>query len=248
MLYKGLYGTCHNYDCEFTNLDSKENYEKNLKKLPIDWEYRNKKINYKYNQYGHRSVDPSTLSDDYFLFTGCSLTEGVGLKLEDTYPYIVAKYYNKDYYNLAVGGSGNDLLTLNVLSFLLQFKKPSKIFIQLPEENRYFLSNKTDNCVGLFNGSSQETDIWKFYIENEISLRQNLYFYKKLHMILENIKINEIYNIDWGKNTSYVKNFNTKNITLQHVNSDLARDLAHPGSINHRIWANQIINYEKNKT
>ena len=121
-------------------------------------------------------------------------------------------------------------------------------FIQLPEENRYFLSNKTDNCVGLFNGATQETDIWKFYIENEISLRQNLYFYKKLHMILENIKINEIYNIDWGKNTSYVKNFNTKNITLQHVNSDLARDLAHPGSINHRIWANQIINYEKNKT
>ena len=182
MLYKGLYGTCHNYDCEFTNLDSKENYEKNLKKLPIDWEYRNKKINYKYNQYGHRSVDPSILSDDYFLFTGCSITEGVGLKLEDTYPYIVAKYYNKDYYNLAVGGSGNDLLTLNVLSFLLQFKKPSKIFIQLPEENRYFLSNKTDNCVGLFNGSSQETDIWKFYIENEISLRQNLYFYKKFNI------------------------------------------------------------------
>ena len=224
MLHNGLYGAFHNHDSEFTFLDSKEKYEINLKNLPNDWEYRNKIINYKYNQYGHRSVEPNTLSDDYFLFTGCSITEGVGLKLEDTYPYIVAKYYNKDYYNLAVGGSGNDLLTLNVLSFLLQFKKPSKIFIQLPEENRYFLSNKTDNCVGLFNGSSQETDIWKFYIENEI------------------------YNIDRGKNTSYVKNFNTKNIILQYVKYDLARDLSHPGSISHRIWANQIINYEKNKT
>jgi hypothetical protein len=248
MLHKGLYGAFHNHDCEFTFFDSKEKYEINLKKLPNDWEYRNKIINYKYNQYGHRSVEPNTLSDDYFLFTGCSITEGVGLKLEDTYPHIVAKYYNKDYYNLAVGGSGTDLLTLNMLSFLLKFKKPSKIFIQLPEENRFFLANNTNNCVGLFNPSSEETNIWKFYIENEISLRQNIYFYKTLHMILEDLKINEIYNLEHVKETSYIKNFNTRNIYLKPVSDTKARDLSHPGSINHRIWANQIINYEKNKT
>ena len=48
--------------------------------------------------------------NNYILFTGCSHTKGVGLALEDTYPYLLAQKLNCDYYNLALGGTGQDVM------------------------------------------------------------------------------------------------------------------------------------------
>lgn len=76
--------------------------------------------------------------DDYILFTGCSHTAGYGLHVEDTYPYIVSDLIGKSYYNLAVGGSGIDVLYHNLaIFFTSNLPKPKALVIQNPFLNRF---------------------------------------------------------------------------------------------------------------
>jgi DNA polymerase III alpha subunit len=47
--------------------------------------------------------------NNYILFIGCSHTEGIGLELQTTYPYLVSEELKCDYYNLGLGGTGIDV-------------------------------------------------------------------------------------------------------------------------------------------
>jgi hypothetical protein len=117
----------------FSGSDSEELFKKNLETKPLDWYYRNVKITYERNSYGHRCKNASDINyDNYILFVGCSHTEGVGLELEHTYPYTLSKKLNCDYYNLALGGSGIDVAIHNLTVWLNTHKKPKYIVFQWP--------------------------------------------------------------------------------------------------------------------
>jgi hypothetical protein len=103
MFIQGFCSNIVNNDSEFLPLiESEENYKLNLLSQPNDWEYRTKQIRYKYNSLGHRSCELHELPKDYLLFAGCSFTEGIGLKLEDTYSHIVSQQLGLGYYNLGL--------------------------------------------------------------------------------------------------------------------------------------------------
>ena len=125
------YGESHLVE-EFTGSDTKETLQENLRNKPIDWYYRNINITYKRNSLGHRSKEISEIDlDNYILTAGCSHTEGVGLELEKTYPYLLAEKLNCDYYNLSLGGFGVDIITHNLIVWLTtQPKKPKVIILQ----------------------------------------------------------------------------------------------------------------------
>ena len=90
--------TLRGQETSFTGSDDAERFEKNLTQLPKDWIYRTKEIIYNYNSLGFRCKEPNELDfDNYVLFTGCSHTEGVGLALEDTYPYKIAEHLKTDF-------------------------------------------------------------------------------------------------------------------------------------------------------
>jgi hypothetical protein len=135
-----------NHNVLFSGSDTEELFTKNLKTKPNDWYYRTNQISYVRNINGHRCKNIEEIDlDNYILFAGCSHTEGIGLKLEDTYPYLLSKKMNCDYYNLSIGGTGVDTLSYNLVTWFAKIKKPPKLLIvQWPHNVRLTLENFPD--------------------------------------------------------------------------------------------------------
>lgn len=253
----GIFGhsTYYNLDSEFISFDSEEMLNKNLESQAQDWIYRNKKVFYSYNSYGHRSIEPELLNDGYLLFLGCSITEGVGLALEDCYSDVVANHFNTQYYNLGQGGSGPDLLVLNAMQFLAYVKaKPSKVIIQWPDTNRFFMvdENGWPKLYSSASGfSSDEAVIWKTMTIENTALRKNIYFRMILLNYLKNLGINDIYEVFDIQSAQYDQlieftepypNLNSKKVRFQYQDMiDTARDLLHPGIKMNRWYADTLI-------
>jgi hypothetical protein len=69
---RGFVGNTPNFESNFLeNTDDEKRFLKNCETQPSDWIYRNKKITYKYNEYGHRCVSPNQLKPGYILYMGC---------------------------------------------------------------------------------------------------------------------------------------------------------------------------------
>jgi len=66
-------------------------------------------ISYTFNKDGFRSEEFNYEPDNSVLFLGCSLTIGIGMRLEDTWAYKVANALGLRRYNLGVGGGGPDM-------------------------------------------------------------------------------------------------------------------------------------------
>jgi hypothetical protein len=124
---------------EFSSSDNIKDFEKALLTKPDDWYYRTAKILYQRNAHGHRCKDLKNIDlDNYFLVTGCSLTEGIGLELEKTYPYLLSEKFNCDYYNLGLAGTGLDVIMHNLIIWFAKVKKkPKFVVIQVPTMARF---------------------------------------------------------------------------------------------------------------
>jgi hypothetical protein len=128
----------------FSGFDSEELFKQSLITKDNDWYYRTHPISYIRNSTGHRSKELSDVDlNNYILFTGCSLTEGIGLELEKTYSYITSKNLNCDYYNLGLAGTGSDVVTYNLVQWHNIVKtSPKAVVIQWPWSGRYSVINK----------------------------------------------------------------------------------------------------------
>jgi hypothetical protein len=238
---------------EFLNfIDPEAKYKKNLLKQPYYWEYRNKTIIYKYNSNGHRSCEIDELSNDYNLFCGCSITEGIGLKEEDCYTYLVSKNLNKKFYNLGVGGSSPAVAVKNIIIFLSKVKNnlPSSIIIQWPHFYRYFIINGYHH--NHFTPSDQTDPLYKALLLNQDAFRYNmmdrLYLLHFLSTLEYKGKVIEIYSEkqnEWELLTSHdhVSNFTNSGSIAIPQTIDKARDLSHPGSKTHESYAAAILNF-----
>ena len=133
----------------FSGSDHIREYENNLKKQPNDWIYKKKKFSYKRNAHGHRTPkDVKDLRKDFFLFTGCSHTEGIGIAHDETYAHIVSDSFNIDYYNIALGGTGADVMYHNLVHwFKNNYPKPKLVFLQWPDPTRYSCIDDTNNRI-----------------------------------------------------------------------------------------------------
>ena len=108
-----------------TIMDTEENFKKNILTHPELNYYVTNILTYSFNNYGHRCKNVEDVDlDNYILFVGCSYTEGMGLYLEDGFPYILSQKLNCDYYNLGLAGSGIDIQLHNLTTWLLKYNKP----------------------------------------------------------------------------------------------------------------------------
>lgn len=137
----------------FSGSDSEELYNQNLKSKSNDWYYRTNQVSYIHNSNGHRCKEIKDIDlNNYILYAGCSHTEGIGLELEKTYPYLFSKSLNCDYYNLGVGGSGIDVLLHNLIVWFGSVKqKPKLVVIQWPFWARYARFTKEPTNESLHN-------------------------------------------------------------------------------------------------
>jgi len=216
----------------FSGGDKESYYLQNLKSQPDDWYYRTKEISYYYNSFGHRSNEIDAIDlDNYILITGCSHTEGMGLEIEKTYPYLIADSLGCDYYNIAVSGSGIDVMTFNLLTWISKTKKmPKALIVQWPGNERFSLYD--GDRLQFFNGTSDDDSILRF-----IDLGMDIDYFKSVKNFSKRLLAAsydcKILNIGF-------ESYDT-DIDANLVRSDLARDLSHAGILSNQIVADEII-------
>lgn len=91
--------------------DSEKTFEYNKKKYPDHPDflrYDKNSITYKFNNLGFRSDFDYYNKDAGNVYIGCSMTEGVGLKWNETYQEHLSQTLEGKRINLSVGGSGID--------------------------------------------------------------------------------------------------------------------------------------------
>lgn len=220
------------------NGDSEENYKLNLKSQPEDWHYRNEKVTYSFNSYGHRSKEVKDLNfDNYILFVGCSHTQGVGVKLENTYPYLISKMLKCDYYNLAISATGIDVLEYNLLTWFFKFnKKPRAVVAQFPDHSRFLSCYPGyDNLIP--NGSwniGQDKHVEKLLVNGEMTgffhARKNISY-----RLISTVVQVPLLRLNYSGQISYD---NIDEIRFRRL--DFARDLSHPGVKSHQALTDSI--------
>jgi hypothetical protein len=230
-----LIGYCETGVSEFGlyGQDTSNVFNSNIKSQSSSWKYHTTKVFYNRNSTGHRSKEIKDLSSEYFLFIGCSITVGSAVALEETFPYIVAKHANKDYYNLAVEGAGYDMIAYNLSNWFKQTNiKPRAVIIKWPELFRTFrIHNNTVIPIGPWNckadiGSAVTTEEWAGF-----EVVSSTDYFKHYSSIIKDTVESLI--------TSH-------GITIINVpdllTMDLGRDLKHPGTETHKALASSILN------
>lgn len=221
----------------FSGADSKERFELNLKSQPSDWYYRRTDITYERNTFGHRCKNLTEINlDNYILFTGCSHSEGIGVELEKTHAYQVASQLNCDYYNLAVGGAGVDVMIHNLSVWLTKVEqRPKCIVVQWPNLVRFVAKNQHGTLDELGPWSTGEDAIRFMYHGENID-------YFRTRKTMANAIINQI-----NKQTKvihlsmFVEGSDFGEEYILGAKIDYARDLCHFGIESHTKIANDIL-------
>lgn len=227
-----------NQSRDFSGGDEEDTFLKNLSKQPADWYYRTSGISYDYNEYGHRCKNISEIDlDNYILFTGCSHTEGIGLALEDTYSYKVANELGCDYYNLAIGGTGIDVMMHNLVAWFLKVeKKPRHLVIQWPDETRFAIVDDHGNADPCGFWKTDEEMLKFMYYADTIN------FFKSrriLSLLLTNL-MGEDSNLI---SINVLRQIPVDETPLRLEILDYARDMSHPGIESHKKLSEDILAY-----
>ena len=215
---------------KYAGSDTLEDLERNLPHTPEDWYYKNIDITYDFNEYGHRCKSIKNIDlDNYVLLTGCSNTAGCGLEYEKSYPYLLGKSRNCDYYNLSLIGTGLDVLEYNLLTWLNTVeKKPKFIIIQWPDPTRFADYDKErDNLIPVGTWASKKNDHYKkFFASGDMSG----FFTARRHLItrlLRQVITVPIYTISLSNLVT------SDHYSIPYRILDRARDLYHPGIKSH---------------
>jgi hypothetical protein len=110
---------------QFTATDNVENYQKNLRDMPVDWWYRTKPVFYKINSKGYRAPEWENIKwEKTIVLFGCSMTLGTGLAEDETIAWYLNQILNKQVINLGVGGSSIQYTAYNNMLLHKNFPKP----------------------------------------------------------------------------------------------------------------------------
>lgn len=222
-IYNGFIGADDsNVILNFLGSDNLETYEKKVAEVK-DWYYKDKEITYSLNEYGHRCKSIKEIDlDNYILFLGCSNTEGIGVELEKSFPYLVSQSMNCDYYNLAVEGTGIDVLEHNLVNWFYTVKqKPKYVVLQYPGYTR-FVAKFPGYSSFLLSGTWSEDE----YSKRFIASADILGYFQARSKICSSL-INHIVDVPKIKiNFGGIKEYEF-GLTVSRV--DWARDFIHAG-------------------
>jgi hypothetical protein len=222
---------------KFIGSDQENVFLDNIEKQSNDWLYRNINISYHYNENGHRCKNIQEIDlDNYILFTGCSMTEGHGLRLEDTYPHIVSNRSRCDYYNLGLGGTGLDVLLYNIVIWFNTVKKlPKAVIIQWPHTVRYSRILNTSSDELYIKQTGPWSDKHDRTLGEFITIGDKIGYFKlrsisTYNMIYHITKHTKLILIESYAESNLKCLSNTKEMPHVFFNIfDKARDIVHPG-------------------
>jgi len=178
--------------------------------------------------------------DNYILFAGTSHTEGAGVDVEQSYPYLLSKYFNCDYFNLSISGTGTDVIEHNLLtwSYLFKDKQPKYLIVELAPEERYaawYPDSETFISMGP----------WSEKYENVLPLftKGKEIFHNKMRMtltLIPEIFKCPIFYVRYGSLPTPTEYHGRSSITWIH-RLDIGTDGKHPGIKSHEQISNNLI-------
>lgn len=236
--FKSLYNTTVTWH----GSDLEKNYD------PVDNLYKKTDITYKFNSSGFRCDEFDAPAEKRVVFLGCSMTEGTGVRQEETWAYVLLEKIRKDtgfiipYWNLALGGCGLDAITRAFYHYH-KILRPDIVIAFFPGYRRELYNRYKDN------------DSLVTYNTNDINLLENpvMVDYRTIsyettkNQAFLDIMIKSIYSVmlwtHWGE-TGYDDSFQIKDDSRLFYDRK-GRDKMHPGPKSHAAFANEI--YSKHK-
>lgn len=223
------------------------------------YEYNNKPSWFldKLNSNGYRCENfTKNHNGKHILFSGCSVTWGSGLLLDEIwskilYEKIQLKEKCSGYFNLAIPGTGIPDQVINIFKYCKEYGNPEYIFIALPDLSRfYFYDKEKDIFYNSFYSEDKSINFVKLFV-------YQYYFMLDQYCTSNNIKLLSFtYNYPTNKENSFNFLFKNKfktfhnidiNVLLEYVYNnknneyyELARDKEHYGTSYHEYWANFI--------
>jgi hypothetical protein len=186
-----------------------------------------------FNSRGHRCKEIEEINlQNYILFAGDNVGVGWGTPLEETYPYLISKALNIDYYNLSIFNGGLESLRYNLITWYHKIpQKPRAIIISNEFLNSFIVSDINGNNLKPcdLNDEKVQSVLNTGNITNYFKTRQ--YFTDKL---LSNLIKNPIYQIEFKDK---IPGLTSNVINLKH-NGDI---------FDHKAISELVIN-EINKT
>lgn len=177
--------------------------------------------------------------NNYVLFTGTSHTEGVGVNVEESFPYLVSKYFNYDYLNLAISGTGTDVIEHNLLvwSYLFKDHQPQYVFIEWPPEGRYAAKYPGYENYLQAGNWSEDPNAVNLLIKGKKVFDERL---KMLYNLASSLFKCPVINLRYGQLMSENLD-NSKMIWIQRL--DRGTDNEHPGPESHKDVSKKIIEH-----
>jgi len=233
--------------CPSDNLDN-WNKQKHLAKR-LGWTDSN--VRYRLNEYGYRHQGPFVENRNALVVLGCSLTFGIGVNYEQTWPYYVAKELGLDCVNLGQPGTGINA-SYRAAKMWLPIIKPKAVMFYVPNHHRRELWPNPDikekehyadsvKCIGpwqtdkyqaYFNeySSKRETDIWReAYLDSMRWIaRDSIY----IHFPGTTQTAGRI--TPHSESPDLTSDKNVKDFKPDIDKAVQARDMIHPGPVVHR--------------
>lgn len=204
--------------------DQRELFEKNLSTVETARQLRylgwdTAEITYCYNSHGFRSSEfkhgPCGIA------LGCSFTEGVGLPVDTTWPYLLSARLGIPVWNLGVGGASIDTV-FRIFEYYVQMLSPKFVCVLMPPPMRFEFH---DNNNGYPIIQAHSLGNHQSFAKDWLSQHQNGETSRKKNM-LAIAKICDMLNIPLAFNDSQ-KNLGAT--VTSRSEYDLARDLQHSG-------------------
>lgn len=212
--------------------------------------YTDKNILYTFNKNGFRCDDFDCITKCRIVFLGCSITEGIGVKLEEVWAYKLLELIKQatglhiPYWNLALGGNGIDA-QVRAYYHYYQKLKPNLVIGFLPPPHRRELYIEENDSIAKF-VLSQDT----YYQENLLFLNEKNISYEceknfsMLDLMLQKYNTKLLWR-GWGYD-SFPQDFYWYH-NLKFPWDRKGRDSLHPGPDAHKKFAEEMFSANKEK-
>lgn len=213
--------TLNNY---FVDTDSKENLEKNLKNLPNDWRYKNKKIFYNLNDLKYRTKEFKDIDwQNSIVLFGCSTVFGTGLAEDEILSAQLEQHTGIPTINMGVNGSSIYFSYYNQIHLYKNYALPKAVINVWTDIHRltYFDEVEKNHNLGPWTSDNFKKNL---YTSWNLNNRHALEFAKMITYSAKTL---------WSKIPYYECSFfleTSDSLNIQLLPTiDYARDLLHPG-------------------
>lgn len=163
---------------KWSGTDNEQSFNQN----PNKSEWENVDISYVYNSNGFRCPEFDSFKNQRVnLALGCSFTEGIGLPVEMTWPFLLSKQINEPVINLGIGGGNSDQVA-RVLTNVSGLFTIGTVYILWPPLHRFEFYQNDGRIFSRVPGTTDELEY--LWVMDDAMSYQRLYKNKLIASLL----------------------------------------------------------------